>query len=101
MGTHSSYCIDPIILYNYFVIDFRWNAWNRAHATKHGVSIGEAERVVSLARRPWPRPIGDRKWMVEGRGQGDRFVRVVYLIDPQGTVYIIHAMPLITRRRRR
>jgi len=27
-------------------------------------------------------------------------VRVVYMIDAEGTVYIIHAMPLTTRRRK-
>jgi hypothetical protein len=37
---------------------------------------------------------------VHGRGQGDRWVQVVYLIDPDGTIFVIHAMPLTTRRRR-
>lgn len=80
---------------------FRWNGWNQEHATRHGVSAGEAERVVLAARRPWPRDAGDDKWLVEGRGQGDRMVRVVYVVDPDGTLYIIQAMPLTTRRRRR
>jgi hypothetical protein len=41
------------------------------------------------------------KWQVVGRGQGDRFVQVVYTVDPDDTLFIIHAMPLTTRRRRR
>jgi alkyl hydroperoxide reductase subunit AhpC len=44
--------------------------------------------------------MGNNKWMVQGRGQGDRPIRVVFLIDPDKTIYIIHAMPLTTRRRR-
>jgi uncharacterized DUF497 family protein len=83
------------------MIHFRWNEWNEDHATKHGVSRREAEHVVLNAVRPWPRSAGKDKWMVEGRGQGDRFVRVIYLVDPDDTIYIIHAIPLTTRRRRR
>ena len=82
-------------------MDFRWNAWNLEHATGHGCAAAEIESVVRGARRPWPQYIGDEKWMVEGRGQGGRVVRVVYLIDPPpDTVFVIHAMPLTTRRRR-
>jgi hypothetical protein len=35
-----------------------------------------------------------------GSGQGDRWVQVVYLIDDDGTIFVIHAMPLTSRRRR-
>jgi uncharacterized DUF497 family protein len=80
---------------------FRWNEWNLDHATRHGVSVIEAESIIGQGRRPWPHRTGGNKWMVEGRGQGDRPVRVVYLLDPDKTIYIIHAMPLTTRRRRR
>jgi hypothetical protein len=41
------------------------------------------------------------KYVVEGRGDGNRMVRVIYLKDPEGTFFVIHAMPLTTRRRRR
>ena len=83
-------------------MNFRWNAWNVNHTTKHGCNIPEIEAVVRKARRPWPRSIGNEKWMVEARGQGGRMVRVVYLIDPPpDTIFVIHAMPLTTRRRRR
>ena len=70
------------------------------HATRHGVSIAEAEYVVRRARRPFPRYMGNGKWAVEGRGQGDRMVLVLYIVDPQDTLYVIHASPLTTRRRR-
>ena len=40
------------------------------------------------------------KIMVQGRGDGGRMIQVVYVIDDDGTVFIVHAMPLTTRRRR-
>jgi hypothetical protein len=42
----------------------------------------------------------DEKRLVIGRGQGGRFVKVIYVLDRDGTAYVIHAMPLTTRRRR-
>jgi uncharacterized DUF497 family protein len=82
-------------------MEFRWNAWNRDHATKHGVSPEEAEHVVRFAKRPYPRQVGHNKWVVEGRGASDRFVRVVYVTDADDTAYVIHAMPLGGRSRRK
>jgi len=79
---------------------FRWNGWNSEHVAKHGCAPAEAERVVRGAGRGWPRNIGDGKWRVEGRGQGGRVIEVVFVRDPDRTLYIIHAMPLTTRRRR-
>jgi uncharacterized DUF497 family protein len=79
---------------------FRWIQWNVAKVEKHGVSPAEAEQVVRSARRPYPKQNGKGKWLVIGRGRGDRFVEVVYLVDPDDTLFIIHAMPLTTRRRR-
>jgi hypothetical protein len=38
---------------------------------------------------------GGRSW------QGDRFVKVIFLIDPDDTIYIIDAMPLQRGKRRR
>jgi len=80
--------------------EFRWNDWNLEHATQHGVSPAEAERIVDKPGRGWPRRTGDQKLMVQGRGESGRVVQVVYLTDPDGTIFIIHAMPLTTRRRR-
>ena len=82
------------------VADFRWNEWNLDHATKHGCRIPEIESVVRReANRA--RKIGDDKLRVEGRGVGDRFIEVIFVVDADGeTVYVIHAMPLTTRRRK-
>jgi hypothetical protein len=67
-------------------MEFRWNVWNLDHATKHGVSSEEAERVVRNARKPYPAKIGDDKRLVQGRGKGGRFVQVVYVVDPDERV---------------
>ena len=82
------------------MILFRWIEWNIEKAAKHGVAVGEAERVVRSAVRPYPRRIGQGKWQVIGRGQGDRWVQVIYVVDPDDTLFVIHAMPLTSRRRR-
>lgn len=81
-------------------IEFRWIAWNRDHATSPGCTIEETESVVRNAGRGWPRKLDRAKYVVEGRGQGGRMVRVIYLKDPEGTFFVIHSMPLTTRRRR-
>ncbi len=73
---------------------FRWHQWNLDKVAKHGMSPLEAERVVCNASRPYPQKRKDGRWLVIGRGQGDRFVEVVYLIDPDGTIFVIHAMDL-------
>jgi hypothetical protein len=80
---------------------FRWNEWNVDHATRHGCPVREIESVIRGAKRPYPQSMGNNKWKVIGRGQGDRVVKAVYVIDPDGTMYPIHAMPLSTRRKRR
>ena len=81
---------------------FRWNEWNREHATRHGCTIDEIESVVRRGGRGFPRKIGNGKYQVVGRGSGNRMVEVVYIRDPQpaDTLYVIHAMPLTLRRRR-
>ncbi|HET6246851.1 MAG TPA: DUF4258 domain-containing protein [Tepidisphaeraceae bacterium] len=81
-------------------MEFRWNEWNLEHATKHGCKPDEIESVVRNANRGYPRRWRNSTWLVEGRGQGDRFVEVVCVLDPDNTIFVIHAMPLTTRRRR-
>ena len=45
----------------------------------------------------------DGKFLVCGRGTGDRMIEVIYVRDPSPAVsiYVIYAMPLTLRRRRR
>ena len=79
-------------------MEFRWNEWNREHATRHGVGIAEIERVVEAGR---PRQIGDDKLIVIGRGTGGRFIQAFFVLDDDGTVYVIHARPLTDAEKRR
>jgi uncharacterized DUF497 family protein len=80
---------------------FRWNEWNLEHLADHGVSPDEAESVVRSARRPYPEELPGDKWLVWGRGQGGRFLQVIFIVDPDDTIYVIHARPLTEKEKRR
>jgi len=82
-------------------MEFRWNEWNLEHIAKHGVSWEEAEMVVRGARGSFPRKIEDDKWLAWGRGQGGRFLQVIFVVDPEETLYVIHARPLNEQEKRR
>ena len=73
------------------IVEFRWNAWNVNHIAEHGVTPPEAEHVVRFTRRRRKHRKGS--WEVLGRGFSNRRMRVVYIVDPDGTFYVIHAMP--------
>ena len=81
-------------------MDFRWNEWNREHVTKHGVTIEEAEAIVCGAVRPFPLRREDDRWLVWGRGSGGRLLQVVYLLDEDDVVFVIHARPLDKKEKR-
>ena len=80
---------------------FRWNAWNVEHIAAHGVTPDEAEVVVRGARSPYPCYRYDGKWLVWGRGRGGRLLQVVFVIDEDGTLFVIHARPLTDKEKRR
>jgi uncharacterized DUF497 family protein len=75
-------------------VQFRWNSWNLAHIARHGVDRGDAETVVRSARQPYPLWRSDDKWLVWGPGRGGRLIQVVFVLDEDGIVYVIHARPL-------
>lgn len=79
-------------------MDFRWNEWNTAHVAKHGVAPAEAEQIV---RDGLPLYRGDGKYLVQGRGRGGRWLQVIYVVDDDGPLYVIHARPLTEREKRR
>jgi uncharacterized DUF497 family protein len=81
--------------------DFRWNDHNIEHAERHGCRVSEIESVVRRAGHGFPRYVGNGKWAVIGRGMGHRVVEVIFIYDDDDTVYVIHAQPESTRRRRR
>ena len=79
---------------------FRWNSWNVEHIAQHGVDPDEAEIVVRGATRPYPLHRDDDKWLVWGSGRGGRLLQVVFVLDEDDTVFVIHARPLTDREKR-
>jgi hypothetical protein len=79
---------------------FRWIEWNIDSATKHGCSINEIESLILRPDHGYPRKNRNNTWLVQGRGTGNRVVEVVYAMDDGTTAFVIHAMPLTTRRKR-
>jgi uncharacterized DUF497 family protein len=80
---------------------FRWNEWNVEHIGRHGLAPAEAEYVVDRARAPYPQRLGAGRFLVVGRTAGGAYVQVVYVFDPPGVVFVIHARPLREREKRR
>jgi uncharacterized DUF497 family protein len=78
-----------------------WNEWNIEHIARRGIPPEEAEHVVSSATRPFPRKIDDDKWLVWGRGSGGRVLQVVFVVDEDDLVFVIHARRLTEKEKRR
>jgi uncharacterized DUF497 family protein len=79
---------------------FRWNARNIEHIGEHCVSPAEAEYIVNHARPPYPQAKGDEKFLVAGQTWNGAYLRVVFIIDPDGTLFVIHAQPLTDKDKR-
>jgi uncharacterized DUF497 family protein len=82
-------------------VDFRWNDWNKDHIAEHGFSPEEVEPVIRVARSPFPRRIQDDKWLVWGKASGGRYVQVIFVVDEDETIFVIHARPLTEQEKRR
>ncbi len=80
---------------------FRWNEWNEEHVGRHGITPDEAELVLRNAKRPYPRYREDGKWLVWGRGRGGRLIQVIFVIDDDDEIFVIHARPLTENEKRR
>jgi hypothetical protein len=80
--------------------DFRWIDWNVDHIGIHGISPEEAEYVVDNAAAPYPEAISDDKWRVRGQTATGRFIQVIFLFDPDDTVFVIHARGLSDHEKR-
>jgi hypothetical protein len=101
---------------------FAWDAWNREHATRHGVKREDSEYVVKNASAPYPRRKEEGKQLVWGPDRAGRIIEVIFACKAPDeiefdsisaddlpdisereevvAVYIIHAMPLDGRRLR-
>jgi uncharacterized DUF497 family protein len=80
--------------------EFRWNDWNVGKCREHGVDPAEAEHVVEHAKRPFPRRLEEGKVVVWGQSAGGRYLQVIHVVDPAGTLYVIHARPLSAGEKR-
>jgi uncharacterized DUF497 family protein len=70
---------------------FRWVAWNLDHATQHGVTVAECERIV---RGGGYRQSREGKFRAVGRGTGGRWLQVVFALTVDDEIFVIHARPL-------
>jgi hypothetical protein len=61
----------------------------------------DAEHVVNSASPPYPEKIGDGKYLVRGQATDGRYLQVIYIFSPRGVIFVIHAMPLGGRDKRR
>jgi uncharacterized DUF497 family protein len=99
---------------------FRWNEWNEEHIGEHGVSKAEAEYVARYGGPPFPKEIGQRKFLVRGKTAEGRFLQVIYVVGndeeidyesltlsdilemtetEEPALYIIHARDLTAREK--
>ena len=81
--------------------EFRWNDWNVAHIADHGVTPEEAEWVTNHARPPFPADAGDGKTVVRGQSDTGRYLQVIYLLEPDDVVFVIHARALSEKEKSR
>ena len=82
-------------------MEFRWNDWNLEHVAKHGVTPEECESVVATAKPPFPESGGDEKFRVWAQSESGRYLQVVYVLDEDGTAFVVHARPLTDKEKRR
>jgi uncharacterized DUF497 family protein len=102
---------------------FSYDDWNRQHVSKHGVQRADAEYVVEHATPPYPQRIEGGKLIVYGPDRAGRILEVVFAfrsaedVDFDSldllqleelsqkanaiTTYIIHAMPVGGRGKKR
>jgi hypothetical protein len=64
------------------------------------VSTPDAEIVIMRARKPFPRRVNRGKLLVWGQTDGGEYLQVVYVLDDDGTAFVLHAMPLTEKQKR-
>jgi hypothetical protein len=81
--------------------EFRWIEWNLDKVARHGVSSEEAEDVVRHAQRPYPILVGNEKRLIWGSTSVGRALQVIYLVDVDDCIFVIHARPLSINEKRK
>lgn len=56
-----------------------WDAWNKEHATRHGVSQDDARYVLRKVTPPYPEYIGGGKYRVRGQTQHGKYVQIIFV----------------------
>lgn len=112
----STTLTQPGIRYIHLSVIFVWDDWNKEHVKKHGSRQSDASYVVEHSEDPFPREIGNDKYLVWGRTHSGDLLEVVFalrlpaeieftslsLLDWSAFidygvvvgVYICHAMPM-------
>jgi hypothetical protein len=80
--------------------DFRWIEWNIGHIAEHGISPEDAEYVVNHAKPPFPRRTDAEQFLVWGQVPDGSYLQVVFILDDDGTAFVIHAMPMTENQKR-
>ena len=73
---------------------FAWDAGNREHIARHGVTPAEAMYVVESAASPFPQELGDGKRRVWGATATRRWLQVIYVLKEQSEVAFESITPL-------
>jgi hypothetical protein len=84
-----------------FAVRYRWNDWNQAHIADHRMLPADAEWVVNRAKAPYPQIIGLGKRLVIGQMRHGVYAQVIYVLDEDGTAYVLHCRPLTDSEKRR
>jgi uncharacterized protein len=81
--------------------EFRWNDWNVEHIAEHGISRQEAQAIIQNAHSPYPREVQKGKYLVRGQTSEGLYLQAAFVVDAEGTIYVIHARPLTDADKRR
>jgi uncharacterized protein len=82
-------------------LDFRWNDWNEEYLANHSVNPTEAEEVILGACAPFPLVQSDEKYLVWGPTEEGRLLQIVFVIDPDRSVFVIQDRPLTESEKKR
>ena len=82
-------------------MDLRWAEWNMGRIAAYGVDPNEAEETFENVRSPFPRRIEDDKCLAWGPTSAGRLIQVIFVLDEDGTVFVIHARDLSASEKRR
>jgi uncharacterized DUF497 family protein len=81
--------------------EFRWNEWNIDHIAEHGIEPEQAEHVINHPSRGYPQRGEERKYLARGQDAKGMYIQAIYVFDPPGVVFVIHARPLNDSEKRR